>query len=428
MEPPCKMTLVGHYNEIKTEECMSCSESFSSDSEGKESAGTSSFAAGATAAGTVTLDPQQALTFGTASPCYYGDILYCKARGMPLDHIGNNAILYFDKGLERVHGAELKCSHPACMRDGIKFRYCKHCNKPVAKRNFRKRHAHPELMDLEDASTKNSSSYHHHQSQQQLLHQRQRAGGCLQREPPLPPLLPAAMGSSQQQQHEQLHRTTSPPSCLKHSTSMMLTMPPLISHGSYYHTTTPSHTFASEHQKTSTNRTINNTFGDGEIKHHHSSLQHHHTPRDHVATPQIWIDLYQRRPVGGNIIQQQEWLQNVMAVAELGPVAPLNTTRSDLTEAEGERSISNSISAVREEFCRSFPPKFVSCCEDNNGFEHGIMPKFRQHGESLSLQINTDLDIFGTNGIMLDSNGSIVISCSSHSYRETPVNDMQLKR
>jgi hypothetical protein len=30
----------------------------------------------------------------------------------------------------------------------------------------------------------------------------------------------------------------------------------------------------------------------------------------------------------------------------------------------------------------------------------------------LSLQINTDLDLLGTHSIMLDSNGSIVISCT----------------
>eukprot|EP00557_Chaetoceros_sp_GSL56_P005735 CAMPEP_0176500948 /NCGR_PEP_ID=MMETSP0200_2-20121128/13872_1 /TAXON_ID=947934 /ORGANISM="Chaetoceros sp., Strain GSL56" /LENGTH=387 /DNA_ID=CAMNT_0017899747 /DNA_START=892 /DNA_END=2052 /DNA_ORIENTATION=+ len=387
------MTSIAYYNDMKTEECMSCSESFSSDSDGKESAGTVSYASGA-GTGTVTgtgmiIDPAAALVtcFGASSPCYYGDILYCKARGMPLDHIGNNAILCFDKGLERVHGAELKCSHPSCMRDGIKFRYCKHCNKPVAKRNFRKRHAHPELIDLEDES-KNSSSYQSHQ-----FHHQQQQPRLVHGEPPLPPLHPAMM-SQQQQLHEHQHSSITAPLLKQSATNMMLSMPPLMN--------SPSpHDFTSDHQQQRTTisnstRTLNPSFG-CEIK-HDNILQHHHTPRDHVAIPQIWIDLYQRRPVGGNIIQQQEWLQNVMAVAELGPVVAPNTNRSDLTEtAGGERSISNSISAVREEFCRSFPPKFVNCCEDI-GLEDG-MPKYRQHGESLSLQINTDLDIFGTNGI-----------------------------
>lgn len=409
---------------------MSCSESFSSDSDGKDSAATTSYVGATATAGGGTgaiLDPV-ALTFGTSSSYYYGgDILYCKARGMPLDHIGNNAILCFDKGLERVHGAELKCSHPSCMKDGIKFRYCKHCNKPVAKRNFRKRHAHPELMELEDAaSIKNSSSFQ--QQSQQLLHQQQQSSLLQQQEPPLPPLLPAMM--SQQQLH---HDQQLPPLAKQPTTSMMLSMmPPLMSNG-YSSTTNPSRTFPSEdnhhqeqqNQATSCKTLHSSTLG-GEIK-YTSSLQHHHTPKNHTATPQMWIDLYQRRPVGGNIIQQQEWLQSVMAVAELGPATALNTNKSDLTEVEGERSISNSISAVREEFCRSFPPRFVSCGEDI-GLEQG-MPKYRQHGESLSLQINTDLDIFGTNGIMLDSNGSIVISCSSQSYRETPLTaEMQLKK
>ena len=64
----------------------------------------------------------------------YRHVLYCKARGMPIDHVGNNAILLFDEGYEGVHGAELKCSHKACAKDGVKFRWCAHCNKAVAKR------------------------------------------------------------------------------------------------------------------------------------------------------------------------------------------------------------------------------------------------------------------------------------------------------
>ena len=38
------------------------------------------------------------------------------------------------------HGTDLICSHAACRNAGTKFRYCKHCNLPVAKRNFSRRH------------------------------------------------------------------------------------------------------------------------------------------------------------------------------------------------------------------------------------------------------------------------------------------------
>lgn len=62
-------------------------------------------------------------------PSAPGRVIFCKARGMNLDHVGNNAVLTFDTGFDFVHGAELKCSHAVCRRDGVKFRYCKHCDK-----------------------------------------------------------------------------------------------------------------------------------------------------------------------------------------------------------------------------------------------------------------------------------------------------------
>ena len=40
------------------------------------------------------------------------------------------------------HGGDLVCSFSACRNEGIKFCYCSHCGIPVAKRNFRQRHAH----------------------------------------------------------------------------------------------------------------------------------------------------------------------------------------------------------------------------------------------------------------------------------------------
>ena len=42
------------------------------------------------------------------------------------------------------HGAELICSYDLCRNCGIKFRYCKFCKAPVAKRNFQKLHSHAE--------------------------------------------------------------------------------------------------------------------------------------------------------------------------------------------------------------------------------------------------------------------------------------------
>lgn len=58
-----------------------------------------------------------------------GRIFYCKSRGMVLDHRGSRAVLCFDEGMYLMHGAELKCSHALCRKDGVKFRYCLHCDK-----------------------------------------------------------------------------------------------------------------------------------------------------------------------------------------------------------------------------------------------------------------------------------------------------------
>ena len=44
------------------------------------------------------------------------------------------------------HGYELLCSHEVCRLNGPKFRYCKFCNIPAGKHNFRIRHSHPDLV------------------------------------------------------------------------------------------------------------------------------------------------------------------------------------------------------------------------------------------------------------------------------------------
>ena len=49
---------------------------------------------------------------------------------------------YFIIPEDMDHGEELICSYPRCRNAGIKFRYCKQCRIPVAKRNFRDRHRH----------------------------------------------------------------------------------------------------------------------------------------------------------------------------------------------------------------------------------------------------------------------------------------------
>ena len=69
-----------------------------------------------------------------------------------MEHTGTNAILQFSSTITtaattNLHGEELICSFELCRKNGPKFRYCHHCQKAVAKRNFRKRHAHPEIYE-----------------------------------------------------------------------------------------------------------------------------------------------------------------------------------------------------------------------------------------------------------------------------------------
>ena len=51
-----------------------------------------------------------------------------------------------------VHGQDLKCSHPSCRASGVKFRYCKVCDIPVAKRAFWRKHIHEEGQETVPSS------------------------------------------------------------------------------------------------------------------------------------------------------------------------------------------------------------------------------------------------------------------------------------
>jgi len=64
----------------------------------------------------------------------------CRARRMGPTHTFQTA--YFRISPETPHGSDLFCSHLECREEGVKFRYCKYCRIPVAKRNFRNRHSH----------------------------------------------------------------------------------------------------------------------------------------------------------------------------------------------------------------------------------------------------------------------------------------------
>lgn len=77
----------------------------------------------------------------------------CKARSVPEGHRPENAFFVIPNHAE--HGMSLTCSHPLCERN--KFRYCKVCDMPVARRNFPRRHHHEDYF-LEQRQTQLSSS------------------------------------------------------------------------------------------------------------------------------------------------------------------------------------------------------------------------------------------------------------------------------
>ncbi|GMI28364.1 hypothetical protein TeGR_g12099, partial [Tetraparma gracilis] len=62
----------------------------------------------------------------------------CPSRSQPAAH----ANAYICIAPRPQHGARLTCSDAACRQQGTKFRWCDVCARPVASRNFSKRHSH----------------------------------------------------------------------------------------------------------------------------------------------------------------------------------------------------------------------------------------------------------------------------------------------
>jgi hypothetical protein len=75
----------------------------------------------------------------------------CRSRTAPPGHnIKTGYLLIPD---DASHGMDLLCSHNQCRNEGVKFLYCAVCQLPVAKRNFRKRHSHLDIL-LNQVTTK----------------------------------------------------------------------------------------------------------------------------------------------------------------------------------------------------------------------------------------------------------------------------------
>lgn len=86
------------------------------------------------------------------------DRVPCKARGVSEKH--NPITAFIDIPVDAPHGLLLSCSNIECVESGRKFRYCKICAHPVAKRNFPKRHGHGLIessIDLKELDCKYNS-------------------------------------------------------------------------------------------------------------------------------------------------------------------------------------------------------------------------------------------------------------------------------
>lgn len=148
--------------------------------------------------------------------------------------------------------------------------------------------------------------------------------------------------------------------------------------------------------------------------------------------PIAWVDLYHSRPLSGDTRYQQEWLQKVKIIAGLttpkNPVFQHSNNDTITPECyffgseminKTTTSFESTIQETRNEFTGAVPPRVVSVSMNESNKE---ALKFRQHADHLSLQVNTDLDIVGSNSMtILDSDGSFKVFTSTpksleHSY------------
>jgi hypothetical protein len=241
----------------------------------------------------------------TSSSTSHLGVLYCKARGMSLDHISSNSILHFKPNEENVHGAELFCSHSGCKAKGVKFRYCAHCKKAVAKRNFRNRHAHLGLM----TNVGNNSRCQSTNAANSQIHWNTSA-------------------SINQSQIENMYCR----SALGDITQMG----------------TNSFSFSNTKGTVLQNK---NSFAsaNNQILMNHFYNSSHLLPVNEEPVPSAWINLYRNRPTNGNYSEVRLWQQQVMSFLSFSPRMGGGFSH---VSSEGSTSTikSNPVHAVKQEF------------------------------------------------------------------------------
>lgn len=234
------------------------------------------------------------------------DVLYCKARGMSLDHISSNSILHFKPSEENAHGAELFCSHSVCKSKGVKFRYCAYCKKAVAKRNFRNRHAHLGLMGARSEN----------QMYCNIINQN---------------LFPLSSTRNILMDRFQLQER----STLSDITDSNVNVPSGF-FGSTAPTTHPALNKIMDSTGTMNQQLVTSSHFISETK-----------TEDPI--PSMWLDLYRKRPIGGGISEVRSWQQKIMSFLSISP-----RNSGELSHVSSEDStgtiVSNPVRAVKKEF------------------------------------------------------------------------------
>ena len=369
--------------QVLAEACKTCDESYNSDADNKENIDTH-----------------------MKSVSNFHPILYCKARGTPLDHQQEKAILQFSSGEEYTHGAELTCSHLVCRQNGVKFRYCAYCEKAVAKRNFRKRHSHTDEISY---CTKivNNAMHCQETNKNQWNPSNNKSNIPMQSlHPGKPQQLQQPQPLKQIEQIEPLQTwNINNVKCENHDIDNLRK--------------------ENNFEKRNIKSFEYNEYNPQKLK-DSSSIQ-----STGNGVPKEWIDLYKKKPnINSTSKETNDWLSEVKRIAMIKSNPMINetelenkkaffdytgansTTSSNINSFSFEEMSSSSIryydkivNEVKEEFKGIAPPRSQTTLSAND------IAKYRQDAEPTMLQVNTDIETIGSNStIMIDSKGSIILT------------------
>lgn len=300
-------------------------------------------------------------------------ILYCKARRMPLDHTKENAVLLFSSGEERAHGAELQCSHPICRENGVKFRYCAPCQKAVAKRNFRKRHAHNDPLTAYDPNKRRPL---HPICSENIQHS-----------------MCAPMGTNHREE------------CIQIAAS--------VQHDSDYFI---NDTYQSNFHTVSTENTVNTV----NLLHHQgetNTSNYEQVGNAIMHVPQSWIDLFHGRPQNGDKDQIKMWLIRAMDIAKVSTDTCRSSTNSLNSNASSQYIPYDPVTtaAVKEEFTGVVPPRCMSVGKIKQHLNYNT-GNFRDHTDDTPLHIKTEPDEVLSDSVIMDSKGSALTISSNEEH------------